>query len=459
MFFSFSATLAAFALSAFVQAAPLQERQETQKLSVRRVNGRTVKGRYIVKLKDAVETTHHIESLPFAFSVADAASPIVQSFVDGFFSGYAGDFSKEDLDFILASPDVEYVEEDAWFYALDQQVGAPWSLQSISTQKKVGGWDVNAFTYTYSYSAPAGDGVDIYIVDTGVNTEHEEFEGRATFGYAAAGMAKADGNGHGTHCAGSAAGKTYGVAKKANIIAVKVLQDNGQGATSDIIAGLQWVVTNAKSTGRPSIGSMSLGGEKSDALDQAVSAAIKAGVPFVVAAGNSNVDAAQTSPARVADAITVGASDIANNKAEFSNFGAAVDIFAPGVDITSAWKGSPQATKMISGTSMATPHVAGLAAYFLSKDTSMSPAAITDKIKSLGTKNAIQGLPAGTVNLLAFNGGADSSEPAPSAPAPSATTTAVPSATTTAVPDLNTPSSEGKNNCPTWWPNCFWKDW
>jgi cerevisin len=171
-------------------------------------------------------------------------------------------------------------------------------------------------------------------------------------------MQMMDGNGHGTHCAGVAAGKTYGVAKNANLIAVKVLSDNGSGQTSDIIAGVNWVITNVQSTGRPSIASMSLGGNPSDALDAAVNQAITAGITVVVAAGNANTDATGQSPARVAAAITVAAANITNTKASFSNYGAPVDIWAPGVNVISAWPfTNDTSTKVLSGTSMATPYV------------------------------------------------------------------------------------------------------
>lgn len=195
-------------------------------------------------------------------------------------------------------------------------------------------------------------------MDTGIYIEHEEFEGRATFGYAAGVMQKMDGHGHGTHCAGTAAGKTYGVAKKADLIGVKVLGDNGSGTTSNIIDGLNWILTNIQSTGKPSIVSMSLGGEISQALDDVVNSLISSGVTVVVAAGNSNIDSSDQSPARVPAAITVAAANITNTKASFSNFGAPIDIWAPGVNIISAWPYTgTSATKSLSGTSMATPHV------------------------------------------------------------------------------------------------------
>jgi cerevisin len=296
-------------------------------------------------------------------------------------------------------------------------------------------------SYTFSYGQPAGDNVDVYIIDTGVNTAHSEFEGRASFGFAAGTMQKIDGHGHGTHCAGTAAGKTYGVAKKANIIGVKVLSDNGQGTTSNIVEGLGWVLNNTLSTGRRSIGSMSLGGDPSDALEEAVTKCLNAGITIVAAAGNSAKDASTASPARIPGVITVGASDINNGMASFSNFGSVVDIFAPGVDITSAWFTDPNDSKKLSGTSMAAPHVAGLAAYLLSQDGSLKPDTMQSKIVSMATKNAVTGTPSGTTNILAFNGGVLGG--GGSAPA------TVPSTT----------PATSKVGCPSWWPNCPWKNW
>lgn len=472
---TFTALAAALSLSlTFVNAAPTS----VHRLKVRDSNGPVITNEYIVKLKDTANTANHINSLPFAFSVADTDSPVNYAWNDDFFKGYSGTFIGAALDAILASPDVEYVEKNAIFSISDSQNSAPWNLQAISTQNTVGSTDVTAMSFTYSYTQPAGDGVDIYIVDTGVYTDNAEFEGRATFGFAAGQFQKRDGHGHGTHCAGSAAGKTYGVAKKASIIGVKVLADNGQGSTADIVDGLNWVLTNAKSTGKPSIASMSLGGETSQALDDAVSKLIAGGVQVAVAAGNEAQDAQNTSPAHVPEAITVGASDIQNAIASFSNFGAAVDVFAPGVNITSAWIGGPDKTRMISGTSMATPQVAGLAAYLLSKDTSMTPAALVEKIKSLATQNVITGAPSGTITALVFNGGSGDSAPAPpsssssvelptsaelptstdSVELPTASAIDPPSPTTSdpATPTETGDLSESLFTCPDWWPSCPW---
>ncbi|KAJ3525701.1 hypothetical protein NMY22_g10464 [Coprinellus aureogranulatus] len=252
----------------------------------------------------------------------------------------------------------------------------------------------------YVASDAAGAGVDVYVVDTGILTTHKEFGGRARWGTSFVGTST-DGNGHGTHCAGTIGSITYGVAKKVNLIAVQVLSAGGSGSTSGIISGLNWVASQAKASGRPSIVSMSLGGSASSSLDSAVASLTSAGIHVVVAAGNDGIDAQNTSPARAPSAITVGATQINDAKASYSNYGSIVDIFAPGTAIISTWIGSSNtATNSISGTSMATPHVAGVVAYLISKDGNASPAAIASKLQSLATKNALSGIPSGTVNYL-----------------------------------------------------------
>ena len=211
-----------------------------------------------------------------------------------------------------------------------------------------------------------------------------------------------DGNGHGTHVASTVAGKSYGVAKKANIIAVKVLRSSGYGTTADVVAGIEWAATKAKQTGKRSAANMSLGGGRSSALDRAVERSIASGLSFAVAAGNSNADACRFSPAAVETAVTVGASTVQDTRAYFSNTGACVDIFAPGHEITGAWIGSATAQKTISGTSMASPHVAGVMALFLA-DAEYTPAELKAKLIETATKDALSGLSRNTVNLLLNN--------------------------------------------------------
>jgi cerevisin len=264
---------------------------------------------------------------------------------------------------------------------------------------------VNAMTYTYLYTQPAGDGVDIYVLDTGVYPGHSEFQGRATFGWAAPGYLEVDGEGHGTHIAGIAAGRTYGVAKNANIIAVRVVDDKGNADKDELIAGLNYVAANVRSTGRPSIACMAINGPYSLAFNEAAAVMIRDGVSFVVSAVKDGEDASNNSPASVVVTVVVGSSDITNTMSPTSNFGPHVDVFAPGVAITSAGINGPFSTQIESGTSQAAAHVAGLAAYFLSKEPTMKPSAIKGHILALATENIITGTPPNTDtdNDLVYN--------------------------------------------------------
>jgi cerevisin len=277
----------------------------------------------------------------------------------------------------------------------------------------------------YLYAADGGEGVDVYVIDTGTNYEHVDFEGRAHWGKTIpANDADEDGNGHGTHCSGTVAGKKYGVAKKAHVYAVKVLRSNGSGTMADVVKGVEWAanahtekVKKGKKGFKGSAANMSLGGGKSPALDRAVNGAVEAGIHFAVAAGNDNADSCNYSPAAADLAITVGASALDDSRAYFSNFGKCNDIFAPGLSIQSTWIGSKYAVNTISGTSMASPHIAGLLAYYLSlqpsKDSAYAVAEITPKelkknIISIGTKGALSDVPSDTENVLAWNGGGSS---------------------------------------------------
>lgn len=240
---------------------------------------------------------------------------------------------------------------------------APWGLARVSHRKPLSFGTFNK----YLYADEGGEGVDVYVIDTGTNIEHVDFEGRAHWGKTIpANDEDVDGNGHGTHCSGTVAGKKYGVAKKANVYAVKVLKSNGSGTMSDVIKGVDFAasshleqVKKAKDGKRKgfkgSAANMSLGGGKTSLLDQAVNAAVAAGIHFAVAAGNDNADACNYSPAAADKAVTVGASAIDDSRAYFSNWGKCTDIFAPGLSIQSTWIGSKTAINTISGTSMASP--------------------------------------------------------------------------------------------------------
>jgi len=340
--------------------------------------------------------------------------------IPGGLRGYSGAFSDDVLAEIRRHPDVAYVEKDSIVYALEDPVtekSAPWGLARISHQRRLNFGNFNK----YIHQANGGEGVDVYVIDTGTNINHVDFEGRAKWGKTIpAGDADVDGNGHGTHCSGTVGGKKYGVAKKANIFAVKVLRSNGSGTMSDVVKGVEWaaeahIKKAAKKDPRfkGSAANMSLGGGKSPSLDMAVDAAVEVGINFAVAAGNDNADACNYSPAAAEKAVTVGASTLGDQRAYFSNYGKCTDIFAPGLNIESTWIGSNYAINTISGTSMASPHVAGLLAYFLSLQpkadsgyfTELKPAQLKKNMIAIGSCDVLSDIPSDTPNILIYNGG------------------------------------------------------
>nr|ABL74283.1 cuticle-degrading serine protease [Arthrobotrys yunnanensis] len=320
------------------------------------------------------------------------------------FNGYVGGFDKTTLQEILKSPEVDYVEQDAVVKINFEQDDSTWGLDRISHEDY-------SEPYTYEYNeTTAGTGATVYVIDTGIRITHNEFKtsngtSRAAWGFNSVDNTNSDGNGHGTHCAGTIAGKTYGVSKKAKVVAVKVLSASGSGSTSGVVAGMNWVAENA--TPNLSVASMSLGGPKSAALNSAVDSIFNAGVTIVVAAGNEGQDAKNVSPASAPKAITVGAIDNQNKIASFSNWGTLVDVFAPGVAVLSSWATGDTDTKTISGTSMACPHVAGLAAYYISSAGGKSgPTFISEKISSSAVIGQVTGSIRGSPNKIAYNGSA-----------------------------------------------------
>ncbi|KAJ7099389.1 peptidase S8/S53 domain-containing protein, partial [Mycena belliarum] len=339
---------------------------------------------YIVMLKP--DTAAAVMQNHFNFlQAAHESEPLV----DGSFAirhvydhinGYSGRFSEGAVTKLRGMPEVDYVEQDQIVHTQDisTQKSAPWGLARISHRPRL---SFGTFQ-KYVFDPKGGEGVDVYVIETGINIKHDEFQGRASWGKTVPDNdVDEDGNGHGTHCAGTIASRKYGVAKAANVIAVKVLGSNGSGSMSDVVEGVNFATRSAiakqaaadaevtatgKTAHKGSVANMSLGGGKSRALDQAVNAAVDQGLHFAVAAGNDNRDACNYSPAAAEKAVTVGASTLADERAYFSNHGACVDVFAPGLNILSTWIGSASATNTISGTSMASPHTAGMLAYLLS---------------------------------------------------------------------------------------------
>jgi subtilisin family serine protease len=342
---------------------------------------------------------------------------------------------------LAAHPSVAYVEQDRVVSMDTTQTNPPWGVDRVDQRAL-------PLSKSYGYAGSTAD-VTAYILDTGIRTTHADFGGRASSGpdFIDNDAVSQDCNGHGTHVAGTVGGARYGVAKEVKLVGIRVLNCEGSGRYSQIIAGVDWVTANAV---KPAVANMSLGGTTSTALDDAVRRSIASGVTYAVAAGNDNVDACTKSPARTPQAITVGATDSADARASFSNYGSCVDIFAPGVRIVSAGTSGDTVAATMNGTSMAAPHVAGAAAVVLAATPSATPAQVRDALVGGGTAGVVAGAGSGSPNRLLYTGvGVAPAAPAPTAspmptaaptataaPKPTVTPTTAPTATPTAAPSV-----------------------
>jgi subtilisin family serine protease len=408
--------VAALAVSACQDASGPAQGRPAAPSTVNSTRATPLPGDYIVRLRDDAVDVQSI-----AQSISGLHRGQLKHVYQFALKGFAvRNLSDAAAAAIAADPRVLYVEQDQEFHAVtttpNPQLNPPsWGLDRIDQRS----WATPSNSYAFTAT---GKGVTAYIIDTGIDFTHPDLEGRATTGIdeVTAGGTAADCNGHGTHVSGTVGGATYGVAKDVSLVAVRVLDCSGSGSTSGVAAGIDWVTANAK---KPAVANMSLGGGASTTLDAAVNNSITAGVTYAIAAGNGDFlgraqDACTTSPARVTAAITVSATDNTDTKASWANYGTCVDIFAPGVNITSSWWSSTgQTQNTISGTSMATPHVTGAAALYLETNPAATPASVAAALINNATTGVVKSAGTGTPNRLLYTG----TEVAPPPPPPALT--------------------------------------
>ena len=366
----------------------------SQKKDKIRKSSHKVENNYIVVLNDAVVGEKGLYSIaPYiAEELAATHNGKLKHVYKNALNGFAIEMSPEAAERLSDDFRVAFVEEDGVVSLDATQSNPPWGLDRIDQRNRP-----LSGTYTYNWT---GSGVRVYVIDTGILTSHTQFGGRASNVFDAFGGNGQDCNGHGTHVAGTVGGSTYGVAKSSLPRGVRVLNCSGSGTNSGVIAGVDWVRQNFIA---PAVANMSLGGGASSTLDTAVNNLSNAGVPIAVAAGNSNVDACTQSPARAANAITVGSTTSTDARSSFSNFGTCLDLFAPGSGILSAWIGSTTATRTISGTSMASPHVAGVAALYKQANPGASASTVRNAIVNGATTNVVTSAGSGSPNRLLYS--------------------------------------------------------
>jgi subtilisin family serine protease len=369
---------ATLALAACSDQSPVSGRAP-EAAPLLQASANAIEGSYIVVLNEGADPR----------SVAAVAGVSPRFVYTAALNGFAAELNLGQLTALRHNPEVDYVEQDGVAQALATQSGATWGIDRIDQRSR-------PLSGTYTYTTTAS-GVYAYVIDTGIYTAHGNFGGRASNVYDAFGGSGADCNGHGTHVAGTIGSATYGVAKAVRLRGVRVLDCNGSGSWSGIIAGIDWVRVNRTN---PAVANLSLGGGYSSSVNTAVTNLANSGVFVAVAAGNSNADACGYSPASASAVTTVASSTSSDAKSSFSNYGSCVDVYAPGSSITSTWNNG--GTNTISGTSMASPHVAGVGALYKATYGNASQATIDSWIKNNSTANVITGNPSGTPNRLLF---------------------------------------------------------
>lgn len=385
------------------------QRGQTQAPLLGTANPSAIPGQYIVVFSEGAAPGTGISAQSGNALIQslnlDPAGVSVTHLYSASLHGFAAKLSAQNLNTLRANPAVKYIEQDQWMYASATQTGPTWGLDRI---------DQRNLPLDKSYTYGSASNVKAYILDTGININHVDFGGRATWGSNQTGDGNnSDCQGHGTHVAGTVGSSTYGVAKDVKLIAVKVLGCDGTGSNSGIIAGIDWVIANGSG---PKVINMSLGPQQrstSQALDDSVAKAYNNNVNVVVAAGNSNDDANYYSPARAPQAITVGATTSNDARSSFSNYGTALDIFAPGSNITSTWYTSTTATNTISGTSMASPHVAGAVALILGANPTYTTAQVTSALLGNATTGKVTSAGTGSPNRLLYTAPAGGTTPPP----------------------------------------------